>query len=204
MFKENRFFFIGFGILLIACLGLLFQIETGDAVIFFQERRTDFWTRFFSYVTQLGEEIPYILAFFILFYFRNLREAIFIGLTGVVVTIVSFLLKSYFRHPRPRLFFEQKGVFSALDFPEWLHINTGHTAFPSGHTISAFALYAIIAFFITRKKIFAIFMLLFASSVGFSRIYLFQHFLKDVAFGAIIGVIIACFLYVISEKTLKN
>ncbi|MBK8704891.1 MAG: phosphatase PAP2 family protein [Saprospiraceae bacterium] len=40
--------------------------------------------------------------------------------------------------------------------------------------------------------------------VGFSRIYLIQHFLKDVYLGAIMGVAIAVIWYWLAPKILKS
>lgn len=200
MLKENKFFFLGFLLFLLPSLFLLMQIETGDVIMYFQERRTEDWTYFFSIVTQFGEEIPYFIAFFLFLYFRNLREALFIGFTGAAVGIVGSLLKLYFSHPRPKLFYEKKGLFHTFDFPDWLHIHYGYTSFPSGHTMSGFALFAVIAFFLPKKKGFALLMLLFAIGVGFSRIYLFQHFLKDTVSGAFVGVLLAMSLVWSSNK----
>jgi membrane-associated phospholipid phosphatase len=63
-------------------------------------------------------------------------------------------------------------------------------SFPSGHTMAAFGLYAALAFY--AKKWYQAFGLFFlALLVGYSRIYLSQHFLVDVIFGAMLGCLAA-------------
>ena len=61
--------------------------------------------------------------------------------------------------------------------------------------MSAFALYAFIAFCLPNKKLVSLILFLFALLVGISRIYLVQHFLKDVYLGAIMGVMIGILLF---------
>lgn len=63
-------------------------------------------------------------------------------------------------------------------------------SFPSGHTTSAFAFFALISFFFfTKHTRWQLVPLVLALVVGYSRIYLSQHFLEDVVAGALIGIV---------------
>ena len=59
-------------------------------------------------------------------------------------------------------------------------------SFPSGHTLSSFAVATVILCF--NKKI-GIFAMIIATLIGFSRLYLYVHFPTDVLCGAILGIL---------------
>jgi membrane-associated phospholipid phosphatase len=60
-------------------------------------------------------------------------------------------------------------------------------SFPSGHTMTAFA-FASASLFILKKAQLSLTFLLGAMLVGYSRMYLFQHFPRDVFAGSIFGI----------------
>ena len=93
--------------------------------------------------------------------------------------------------------------FKAVDIPWYLvpgvEMNE-YNSFPSGHTAAAWFCFVWIALFINKRWAgFA--MGLLACGVGISRVYLFQHFPVDVAFGAFIGISSSSiFYYLYHEK----
>ena len=81
-------------------------------------------------------------------------------------------------------------------------------SFPSGHTASAFCI-LISMCFLLNNNFYSFLMVGVAFIIGFSRIYLSQHFLIDVIIGAIIGSLIPFFTHIylqpiISRKILKR
>jgi membrane-associated phospholipid phosphatase len=62
-------------------------------------------------------------------------------------------------------------------------------SFPSGHTVTAFSTAIIIAYW-AKKKFWGFPLLLLAALVGYSRMYLSQHFFEDVTAGSTIGVVV--------------
>lgn len=192
--KENLGFLIPFLWFFLGGLMLLFFIEKGDVILFFNETRTDFWTTFFYYFTKVGEEWSYVLIALLFAYFINFRAAFSIALAGLFTSIVSFSLKTFFAHPRPKTFFWKNGLLDQIALPQGYDLYQGLTSFPSGHTMSAFALFGLVALTISGRNFSGFCLFIIAFFIGFSRIYLFQHFFSDVFLGASLGFLIAIFL----------
>ncbi|MDE2483821.1 MAG: phosphatase PAP2 family protein [candidate division NC10 bacterium] len=113
------------------------------------------------------------------------REAVAgrLGLFAVIVASLSGqVLKNLFCRSRPLA--EKSGQFF-VDFP-CLGKGSGFISFPSGHSVTAFAL----AFVLSR--VYPRYALLFyglAVLVAISRVYLAKHFPSDVVAGAAIGIL---------------
>ncbi len=196
--KKNLPFFIGFLIFLFAGLVLLLTTDKGSIVLYFNDHRSPQGDLFFRYVSKLGESLPYLLSIFILLFVRY-RYALLVPLTGLLVAIVSLITKSFFDHNRPSLYFKELGIFEKINLVDGIELWEKYS-FPSGHTMSAFAIYGFLAFLIGWKKSLGFAMLCLAILVGISRIYLVQHFLQDVYLGAIFGVLIAMSVYVYQDR----
>ncbi len=183
---------------------VLFGINTGEEIIFFSENRSFYPDVFFRNFTKMGEEyVYYVLVIFFLFY--KFRYSIALGVTGLSVTVVAFALKKLFSHPRPSSYFYQLELQDFLNAVDGAKLHVGNSSFPSGHTMSAFALYCFLVFAFRSKWYQQTILFLLAFLVGMSRIYLAQHFLKDVLFGASIGVGIALLMmWLFREKATKN
>jgi membrane-associated phospholipid phosphatase len=69
-----------------------------------------------------------------------------------------------------------------------------HFSFPSGHTATALAIFSMLAIISNRKWLKLLF-LLSAWIVSFSRIYLSQHFLEDILFGSLLGILAVIIFY---------
>jgi membrane-associated phospholipid phosphatase len=72
-------------------------------------------------------------------------------------------------------------------------------SFPSGHTTTIFAA-AVMISLCSQKTTVAIFSLIIAVLVGYSRVYLGQHFIEDVCAGSFLGVVIGTLSYLLLEK----
>ena len=191
--RENLVFLL-LSLLVISTgtIALIFS-EKGDLVLYFAENRSDGTNFLFKYGTKLGEELAF-LGITILFLFIRFRHALAVPLLGIIVTVVSFGLKKLFHHDRPRSYFEDLGVFSNISLVPGVDVHGGATSFPSGHTMAGFALFAFTAFCLKEKR-YGPLMFALAFIVGVSRVYLVQHFLEDIVFGAFLGILIASVLY---------
>src|SRR4029077_2609136 len=102
------------------------------------------------------------------------------------------IAKNLYHSPRPAT------LFAAGYYPYFLAgiTHVGYSSFPSGHTASAFAL-ATIASILDPVKQRSIIYLFIACVIGYSRIYLGQHFPADVYGGAILGFLSAVLVYLV-------
>jgi len=199
LYKDNLVYWCCLLVfLIIAGIGLL-RYEQGSLLLFFSNHRSQWGDSFFRYITKVGEELVYLL-FFIYFLFVRYRYALLILTTGIVVTLASVIAKQIFLHPRPSVYYRAIGKLEEINLIENVYLLGGPTSFPSGHTMSSFAIFTLIALLIPQKKTLAVVLFCMALLGGISRIYLVQHFLKDVYLGAIMGVVIACLIYVIQAR----
>ncbi|NOZ21720.1 MAG: phosphatase PAP2 family protein [Planctomycetes bacterium] len=102
-----------------------------------------------------------------------------VGCVAFTDMTISYILKGAFCRPRPCY------VLSDL---RMLISRGGHYGFPSNHAANMFALASVVSFFY-RKMTAPCFV--FASLVGFSRIYIGKHYPSDVLAGAVYGVMAA-------------
>jgi len=201
--KENKFLFLYLSAFFVGSFLLLFSMETGQMVIFFSNHRSEFLNSFFKVTNWLGEEWAYILIGLVILPF-NYRHTIGIGITSLVVTIFTQALKFGFKHPRPMLVFQKEGIADQIVLVEGIVPNVGVNSFPSGHTAAAFALFVFVALIFREKRYFPLVMITLAILGGLARVYLVQHFFKDVVFGAFIGVIAAMLSFYFQKLLWKN
>ena len=147
---------------------------------------------FFRYFTHLGDGlVPTAIALFLLA-FRTWRQFLIVAFSATFSSIIAQVLKRFFfaDSDRPSMFFDRMpGIqtVTGLDFYQ-------HFSFPSGHTTAAFSTGLAVAILIGGQRAgFACAVL--ASAIGFSRIYLSQHFTIDVIGGATIGTFTALLVW---------
>ncbi len=201
-YKENLILWISF--LFIWAIGVAYSFTGGqiETHIELNSFHTPFWDTFFKYITEFGGDLPFILiGIFMLF---NLRDGFFLLLGQGICSLITQIFKYSCAHPRPYTLFTQLGI----DLPptvEGVELWNAFNSFPSGHTSCVFVFLAGIAAILPyRYRILHIFLIIFAFLTGFSRIYLSQHFLADVLFGSIIGMISTVITYVIIYYKNRN
>ncbi len=199
LFQKNKTYFICvFATFAIGGVYLL-QYDKPETILFFSENRNGLLDVFFSWATKMGEG-PVYIAVAVAFLFFRLGQALWVGLVGFFVMGLSFLLKWLFAVDRPVAFFQKHNLLDQLTFVEGIEVHSGATSFPSGHSMSAFALYGLLILFLPNKKRYTLPLFAVAVAVAISRIYLVQHFYVDVYFGSLIGVLVAIVFYVLHEK----
>jgi membrane-associated phospholipid phosphatase len=192
--QKNTVFFVAYTMLLLIAIYFLTVTSHGDEILFFSNRHTPFFDTFFAFITKLSEPNIYgfIIPFLLFFRFGYAKMMLLLGIT---VALCQWLLKITFLQLRPYNFFDDQGLIHQLNFVPGVPIYKHLTSFPSGHTISAFAIYCFLALIFSKNKILQISLLAVALLIGISRIYLLQHFINDVAAGSLVGIFLAMFFY---------
>jgi|LakMenEpi03Aug12_release.lakeMendotaPanAssembly.Ray.scaffolds.fasta_scaffold205512_2 membrane-associated phospholipid phosphatase len=165
---------------------------------FFQ---TNFLDVFFQVFTYMGDGV-FIVLISIVFLFINARIALLQIISYASSGMISLLLKySFFAEShRPYYFLKDDPTFHKITNFTY-HISN---SFPSGHTTSIFALMTIFALVYQQSKLVSVAFFLCAILVGFSRIYLSQHFLIDVVAGSFIGLASANVVFrILNHKLVK-
>jgi membrane-associated phospholipid phosphatase len=86
--------------------------------------------------------------------------------------------------PRPVKYFEAADAIRVIEG----YATHSWRSFPSGHSASALALAAVLAYLLPARKWGFVLVLIFVPA-AYSRVYLAQHFFQDIYAGAVIGVL---------------
>ena len=152
---------------------------------------------FFMWLTYLGDGWVWVPVFlFTWIHFRNR-----IGLVLLSVIISTLLSQTGKQIIFPDALRPAAGEIALAEIHtvKGVELHTGNS-FPSGHTTTAFTIFLLACIFIPNRVTLLVGFCI-ALGVGYSRIYLAQHFPVDVAAGMLVGVSsVLCSLYI--EKLL--
>ncbi len=148
----------------------------------FAEFRSTIWTTIFTWITLLGKFQVMVVFISVTLALLWLWRKRFCMLPFVVAVggsqLFTFLGKLAFHRPRPQL-----AVYAESSF-----------SFPSGHATIAVSFFGFVSYLLMgaipswKQKINILFAALFmVLAIGFSRIYLGEHFLSDVWAGYLVG-----------------
>jgi len=191
LYKQNKIFFLGYILLLLIAAFFWIFYSKANGFFLLNPLHNAFLNVFFIAITMIGDGIFSVLVSIILFLFKKRFLALMVFSSFAISGIIAQVLKLFISEARPALFLVKD------NYPNFIEHVTLHNfhSFPSGHSTSAFALAAILCFAVKNKKLSVLF-LLGAALVGYSRIYLGQHFITDVAAGSIIAVLISIFCWI--------
>lgn len=185
---RQRAFLLPFGLLWLALGYIQFFYSQNYLIIALNRRWTPSADVFFSFVTYLGDGV-FVMAV-------ALRMAYFSWRKGLLI-LAGYVGSGIFVQLGKRLIFPDayRPAHVLAEVLPWLHTVADITlhqrgSFPSGHTTSAFALFATLAFFSASPWV-KVSWLLPALAVGCSRVYLLQHFPLDAHMGALVGTVVA-------------
>ncbi|QNK61367.1 phosphatase PAP2 family protein [Pedobacter sp. PAMC26386] len=195
--KQCPVFFAFLSLLLIAGISFCLYASKLDSFTFLNFYHPLWLDNFFSYYTLMGDGIITLVATLLLFFYKKKKAALILFTAYLSSGIVVQLLKRLISQPRPSLYFEQIS-FRYTHFVDGI-IPMHSGSFPSGHTASAFAMATVLVLCLKNKRI-SLICLFTAALVGYSRIYLAQHFLQDVIAGAITGSIFGLLSFYLIQK----
>ena len=177
---------------------LLFAINGSNSPLF----DTIMW-----WVSKPAFGIPFYLLFIFLLYksFGWKNTILLVLFTGSAVGLADLSAKYLFKE-----MFERFRPSQNLEIKEQLHyVNNYHGGmygFVSSHAANMFSIAMLIGLWLKKKIRYSLhFLLIWASLIGYSRIYLGVHYPSDVLCGALLGIFISFLIYkIIIQAKLIN
>jgi membrane-associated phospholipid phosphatase len=194
-------FFILYLLLLCACF-IIKLLYTKDEIYFAVNNRYSPLADFFApYLTDLGNGWTVVILSAILLLF-NYRAAFLLASSYAIASILAQIVKFIFDAPRPKLYF--KTQFNHVHLVKDVYMLSTHS-FPSGHTQTAFSAGIIITYLVKNKN-WGVLLVILAALIGFSRMYLSEHFFEDVIAGSVLGVFVTVFwlTYIENKKFIHS
>lgn len=201
LLKENRFFILPYLFALLICAALLLIYSKPELHILSNKANSPFFDIFFKYATSLGDGAVIAILTIALLFVRYRFAIVFLSgsllTAGIINLFKKVLLGTVYR---PSKYFELYESYQ-LHFVEGVKLNALQS-FPSGHTGTAFNVFFMLALLSPNRwlKLFWFFM---AAVVGYSRVYLSQHFLVDISVGSILGTSIIFLFYWLLSRSNK-
>lgn len=196
-YKDTLFYFgTPYLLFFITTITLLTQYDKKDLHLLLNSYHTPFLDTFFKYITEMGG--TFIVVILLSFLLYQYRVAILTGVTLLFNLLLTNSLKLYFKVPRPSSFFEQNYPDITLPYVDGIRMYTSNS-FPSGHTSAVFAMMLILALCV-KNRIAKTMACIVAILVGYSRIYLSQHFASDVLAGSLAGMVSAVVIYSLFQR----
>lgn len=197
LIAANKIFLILVVLFWALCLVLLLSYDKASIHLMLNSFHTEFLDRFFRYYTEVGGWVPFLVGGLLLFY--RFSAALFVLVPQALIALPLYVIKQFYDAPRPIAFFLQE-QFQLLQVQGVNYHCTN--SFPSGHTTAVFAMFVSLAVLV-RNRVAKLLFVVLAISVGYSRIYLSQHFLLDVFAGSMIGVLFSLIYMSIQQHYFK-
>ncbi|MFN5704328.1 MAG: phosphatase PAP2 family protein [bacterium] len=197
LFSENRVFVIAYLIMLIIALALKLIYTKEELFLAVNLNHNTIADHFFKLMTHVGDGFMFIAIVIILLFVEYRKAVLAFSIYLISSQITQFLKRVVFENvPRPKKYFEGIQDLHLIDGVQVHNM----MSFPSGHTTSAFALATFLTIISKNKNIGFIYLIL-AILIGYSRMYLAQHFYEDVMMGSIIGILSSFVTYYFLLRT---
>jgi membrane-associated phospholipid phosphatase len=199
--KKQRYFFLIYAVFLLFLVFILSNFSKTDATLWANQFWSPFQDMTYKYLTYLGDFGMASVVVITLLFWRFKYAVIAIVSFGVTAGITQFLKKIIFYDIKRPMYHDD--LWKMYKHGE-IHLVEGvkqmsDYSFPSGHTTSAFSILCLIAL-LSKNKWVGLVSIVFAILIGYSRVYLCQHFFEDVFVGALIGAIGSLLLFSLFEK----
>jgi len=192
--QFQRFLLGATGVVLISILIISLLIPKGNDVLWINGNHSEFSDSFFTFITYGGDGKIFVPLIIILLFIRFSHAIVAVSAWAGHGLICSLLKRLVFPDMlRPTGIIDN----DLLYFVPGVDVHANYS-FPSGHTATAFCFAIVVALLLRRRSVLII-LVAFALLVAYSRVYLLQHFLIDVAGGALIGTSVAMLTWYLFE-----
>jgi membrane-associated phospholipid phosphatase len=185
--RENKLFFTLHTLLFLLGSYPLLVLDKVTLLLQLNRFHYPFLDYFFYYAAFFGSSAAYVLLMATLVIMKFNNRTLLIGISSFVVmsAVVQFMKRV--------VFFDQLRPISLLPADAFLHLVEGvvpdtHLSLPSGHAATIFTAVCFIHLLMPRKSVWCSILLLSgAVVVAYARVYLCQHFYRDIYVGAWVG-----------------
>ncbi len=184
----NRHFIFGLVLTAIVALYLIINSYILGRTEFFLLLNVNlgsFADNFFSFWTNLGDGVVWLIVAYFFFRYRKKQFPLLIA-TIIISTLITQVTKNYILPGtlRPTAAITDVRAIHTVPGVELLTTNS----FPSGHTATAFCIFLLGCLLIRKRWVIPV-GFVYALLVGYSRIYLAEHFPLDVGAGMVTAMI---------------
>lgn len=184
VYQQVKWLVWPFALIVIAVLITRLTVSRQDAYFFINKLHTPAGDLLFPRITELGSVSGAVLISLLLL-LVNRRTGTMMATAYLFTAAISFTLKAIIGFPRPHRYFASR--LQEIYFVPGVSVLDNFRSFPSGHSVCAFTAATVLSYYAKNKYLSFLYLAL-AMLVGYSRMYMSQHFLEDVTAGATLGV----------------
>ena len=187
LIRQNKTFLLLHAVLLLVGSYPLVMFDKVTLFLKLNSLHHPFFDQFFYYITFLGSSAAYGLLMATLVAMKRHNRSLLLGASSFVA--MSGIVQGLKRI----VCLNQLRPIALIPTAAPLHLVEGmvpptHLSFPSGHAATIFTAVCLVHLLAPKKPCwFSVLLFLLACAVAYSRIYLCQHFYRDVYIGALIG-----------------
>ena len=171
-------------IIAIIIIGLTEYLRNQSFFLMLNHDGGKFFDKLFSIITTGGEVIPWVAALILVLIWRKYLLWLLVDCFVISTLFVQGIKNILPEQPRPTKAISNLQLVHTVDGVELYKVHS----FPSGHTSAAFTVFFIACLAIEKRWIIPV-GFIYASLVGYSRIYLAEHFPLDVGGGMLIAIV---------------
>jgi len=184
VYQQLKWLVWPFALVVITILLTRVFVSRQDAYFFINRLHTPAGDVLFPYITELGSTLAAVVISLLLLII-NRRAGTMLATAYLFTAAISFTLKALIGFPRPHRYFASR--LQDIYFVPGVSVLDNFRSFPSGHSVCAFTAATVLSYY-SKNKYLSLVYLALAMLVGYSRMYMSQHFLEDVTAGATLGV----------------